>query len=122
MAEFLASIGIEMRAGVVDVPTIFPGSLIDHGSLVIDEDKLVAPGDALHEAAHIALVPVPRKSRRQPKLRTSALRAAIGQQSSGRSSKTSATRKFENFGHEGAAQLIQSSDQYARYFHSPHRA
>jgi hypothetical protein len=45
MAEFLESIGIEMRAGAVDVPTLFPGSLIDRGSLVIDESKLVAPGD-----------------------------------------------------------------------------
>ena len=80
MAEFLASIGIEMRAGVVDVPTIFPGSLIDQGSLVIDGDNLVAPGDALHEAAHIALVPVPRKSRlqrsRSYELRHSGLKSA----------------------------------------------
>jgi hypothetical protein len=63
MAAFLQTIGIEMRAGVVDIETLFPGSLIDRGALVIDESKLVAPGDALHEAAHIALRP--------PELRTS---------------------------------------------------
>jgi hypothetical protein len=62
MAEFLSAIGIEMRAGVVDSPTLFPGSLIDHGSLVIDESKLIAPGDALHEAAHIALAPPSRRA------------------------------------------------------------
>ncbi len=62
MATFLASIGIEMRAGSIDVPTLFPGSLVSRGSLVIDESLLVAPGDALHEAAHIALAPPERRS------------------------------------------------------------
>jgi hypothetical protein len=62
MAEFLGSIGIEMRAGHIDVPTLFPGSLLDRGSLVIDESLLVAPGDALHEAAHIALAPPERRA------------------------------------------------------------
>lgn len=62
MAEFLGSIGIEMRAGTIDVETLFPGSLISRGSLVIDEAMLIAPGDALHEAAHIALSPPERRS------------------------------------------------------------
>ena len=62
MAAFLGSIGIEMRAGTIDAPALFPGSLISHGSLVVDESILVAPGDALHEAAHIALSPPERRS------------------------------------------------------------
>jgi hypothetical protein len=62
MAEFLGSIGIEMRPGIIDLPTLFPGSLVSHGSLVIDESILVAPGDALHEAAHIALAPPERRA------------------------------------------------------------
>jgi hypothetical protein len=61
MAAFLGSIGIEMRAGSIDVPTLFPGSLVSRGSLVVDESLLVAPGDALHEAAHIALSPPERR-------------------------------------------------------------
>jgi hypothetical protein len=62
MAAFLESIGIEMRAGTIDVATLFPGSLVSRGSLVVDESMLVAPGDALHEAAHIALAPPGRRS------------------------------------------------------------
>jgi hypothetical protein len=62
MAAFLGSIGIEMQAGSISAPTLFPGSLISHGSLVIDESLLAAPGDALHEAAHIALSPPERRS------------------------------------------------------------
>lgn len=62
MATFLESIEIEMQPGTIGVPTLFPGSLISRGSLVIDESILVAPGDALHEAAHIALAPPERRS------------------------------------------------------------
>lgn len=62
MAEFLGDIGIEMRPGVISAPTLFPGSFISHGSLVIDESILFAPGDALHEAAHIALLTPERRS------------------------------------------------------------
>ena len=62
MAAFLGSIGIEMRTGTIDTPALFPGSFISRGSLIIDESLLVAPGDALHEAAHIALSPPERRS------------------------------------------------------------
>lgn len=62
MAAFLGSIGIEMRAGTIEMSTLFPGSFISRGSLVIDESILIAPGDALHEAAHIALSPPERRS------------------------------------------------------------
>jgi hypothetical protein len=61
MAEFLASIGIGMRPGKIEAQTLFPGSLISGGSLVVDESLLYAPGDALHEAAHIALAPPERR-------------------------------------------------------------
>jgi hypothetical protein len=63
MATFLASIGIEMRPGNVEVETLFPGSLIENGSLIIEESILLAPGDALHEAAHIALSPSGRRAK-----------------------------------------------------------
>src|SRR5215212_7716754 len=63
MAAFLRSIGIDMGAGDVAVATLFPGSLVSRGSLVIDESRLVAPGDALHEAAHIAIAPPERRFR-----------------------------------------------------------
>ena len=61
-AEFLRSIGIRIEPAPIDGPTVFPGTLIRHGTLVVDEEKLVAPGDVLHEAAHIALAPPERRS------------------------------------------------------------
>ncbi len=62
MARFLDSLGIEMRANKIDVPTPFAGVLIDHGSLVVDESRLASVGDALHEAAHIALATPERRA------------------------------------------------------------
>jgi len=62
MAAFLGSIGVEMRAGTIDIDTLFPGSLLSRGSLLIDESRLLFPGDALHEAAHIALSPPERRN------------------------------------------------------------
>jgi len=61
MSSFLESIGISMTPGRIEESTLFPGSLISRGSLVIDETQLGAPGDALHEAAHIALAPPERR-------------------------------------------------------------
>jgi hypothetical protein len=40
MATFLGSIGIEMRGGTVTVATLFPGSLVSHGSLIVDVGAL----------------------------------------------------------------------------------
>lgn len=62
-ADFLRDIGIEMRYGVVDVPTLFPGVLLARGALVVDATRLLWIGDVLHEAAHVALAPPSRRGR-----------------------------------------------------------
>jgi hypothetical protein len=61
LITFLDSVGIQARSGSVDITTPFSGVLIDHGTLVLDEDQLMNVGDALHEAAHIAVAPVSRR-------------------------------------------------------------
>lgn len=61
IVEFLAGIGFEVRREEVHEPTFLPGIMIDRGALVIDEEKLSYPGDLLHEAGHIAVVPPSRR-------------------------------------------------------------
>ena len=39
-----------------------PGLLIEQGGIVIDKEALLYPGDVLHEAGHIAVVPADRRS------------------------------------------------------------
>jgi hypothetical protein len=57
IARFLADIGIVVRAGEIRAQTFLPGILIDRGAIVIDEARLTYPGDLLHEAGHVALMP-----------------------------------------------------------------
>lgn len=53
---FFKSIGLAVRAGSVPEKTILPGIQIEDGCLVIDETRLLYPGDLLHEAGHLAVL------------------------------------------------------------------
>jgi hypothetical protein len=57
MAGFLASIGLETAPGVLAEAGFLDGLMISHGVLLIDEVRLAYPGDLLHEAGHLAVVP-----------------------------------------------------------------
>jgi len=61
IVEFLLGIGLPVRAGVIAERTFLPGIKIEGGVLVIDEAQLTYPGDVLHEAGHLAVVPVARR-------------------------------------------------------------
>src|ERR1041385_3144956 len=57
MAGFLASIGLETAPAVLAEAGFLDGLMISHGVLLIDEARLAYPGDLLHEAGHLAVVP-----------------------------------------------------------------
>jgi len=57
MVSFLGSIGLPVRAGEVAENSFLPGLSIENGGLVIDEARLLYPGDLLHEAGHLAVLP-----------------------------------------------------------------
>jgi hypothetical protein len=54
---FLNGIGIKTIFRKIDSPCFLPGLIIENGSIIIDRDALLYPGDILHEAGHIAVVP-----------------------------------------------------------------
>jgi hypothetical protein len=54
---FLNAIGIEVKFQPIEYSTFLPGVSIENGSIVIDKEKMKYPGDVLHEAGHIAVVP-----------------------------------------------------------------
>ncbi len=39
-----------------------PGLTIDHGTLVVDRSRLQHPGDLLHEAGHLAVIPADERA------------------------------------------------------------
>lgn len=57
ITDFLITIGLEVRFDRVPADTFLMGLQIRNGSLIIDIDRLIHPGDILHEAGHLACMP-----------------------------------------------------------------
>lgn len=55
--HFLNSIGIQTIFREIDPDSFLPGFLIENGVIIIDKPMLRHPGDILHEAGHIAVIP-----------------------------------------------------------------
>ncbi len=60
--SFLGQIGLVVRFEEIGGPTILPGITIDHGALVVDSVRMRHPGDLLHEAGHLAVLPSEERS------------------------------------------------------------
>jgi hypothetical protein len=56
IGRFLESIGLRVRAGEVPEGSILPGIRMESGGMVVDEERLLYPGDLLHEAGHLAVL------------------------------------------------------------------
>jgi hypothetical protein len=54
---FLHEIGIGVVPATLSEETFLPGTKISGGKIWVDESKLLSPGDVLHEAGHLAVVP-----------------------------------------------------------------
>jgi hypothetical protein len=57
LADFLNEIGIETVSRRLEGETFLPGVEIGEGRLLVDEARLLYPGDLLHEAGHLAVMP-----------------------------------------------------------------
>ena len=61
MVAFLGTIGLPVSLDRIGERTVVPGILIDRGVIVVDESQLAYPGDLLHEAGHLAVMPAARR-------------------------------------------------------------
>lgn len=57
IAGFVGGVGLAVRPGVVEDVAFLPGLALQAGGIVIDECRLLYPGDILHEAGHLAVLP-----------------------------------------------------------------
>src|SRR5690349_4518741 len=55
LAAFVRSVGIGIERATLDRPTRFPGLDIANGAVLIDQARLIHPGNILHEAGHLAV-------------------------------------------------------------------
>lgn len=60
--QFIIEIGIQVEFKKTREGTLLPGFEIDKGILYINKDAILYPGDILHEAGHIAVVPANERS------------------------------------------------------------
>lgn len=56
IAGFLREIGVEVRACELPEDGFLPGVRVERGGLLVDEARLISPGDLLHEAGHLAMM------------------------------------------------------------------
>ncbi len=68
IAGFLRSIGIPCEPGPIPATTLLPGIHIEAGGILFDRERLLFPGDLLHEAGHIATAPPSARARMQGNL------------------------------------------------------
>lgn len=57
VVAFLRGIGLSVDEATLDEACFLPGVRIRRGALVFDRSRLLAAGDLLHEAGHVALTP-----------------------------------------------------------------
>jgi hypothetical protein len=57
IARFLTEIGVEVVPAPLEQDSFLPGIQVLNGKLLVDETKLIYPGDLLHEAGHLAVAP-----------------------------------------------------------------
>ncbi len=57
LTSFLKEIGLEIMYEKIQQGTFLPGLCIQDGALIIDKEQLLYPGDILHEAGHLAVMP-----------------------------------------------------------------
>lgn len=63
IVDFLVGIGLEIVEDTLHAETFLPGIALRDGGLVIDLEKLAWPGDLLHEAGHLAVLPTAVRNR-----------------------------------------------------------
>jgi hypothetical protein len=52
--DWLQHIGLTVRFASLPADTFVPGVTLEPGGLIVDADRLLYPGDLLHEAGHLA--------------------------------------------------------------------
>lgn len=52
--DWLRQIGLKVRLGPLEERTFLPGVTLEPDGIVVDPERLLYPGDLLHEAGHLA--------------------------------------------------------------------
>jgi hypothetical protein len=56
IVDWLREIGLTVRISPIGADTFLPGVAMEPGGLIVDPERLLYPGDLLHEAGHLAIM------------------------------------------------------------------
>lgn len=56
IVDWLRQIGLTVRLAPLGQETFLPGLSLEPGGLIVDPERLLYPGDLLHEAGHLAVM------------------------------------------------------------------
>jgi hypothetical protein len=62
IVAFLEAVGLTVRSEQIAEPTFLPGIAVRQGVLTFDPERLLYPGDLLHEAGHLAVMPADERA------------------------------------------------------------
>ncbi|MXV17044.1 hypothetical protein [Hufsiella ginkgonis] len=57
LTGFISSVGLDLYFEHIEEATVLPGIQLRNGAMVVDRARLLYPGDLLHEAGHLAVLP-----------------------------------------------------------------
>lgn len=60
--DWIQQIGLTVRLAPLGADTFLPGVTLEPGGLVVDPERLLYPGDLLHEAGHFAVMLPPQRA------------------------------------------------------------
>ena len=119
---FLAEIGIAVHERPLSDSTFIPGIFIERGEIVIDRARLSYPGDLLHEAGHIAVVPPASRASLNDNLKSEPaeeIAAIAWSYAAARHIGIDPAIVFHPHGYKGGAQEILENFNAGRYFGVP---
>jgi hypothetical protein len=80
IVQFIERVGIRVARAEVSADSFLPGIAIADGALVVDVNRLQWPGDLLHEAGHLAVLPSELRARASDDVQVGAELGDAGEQ------------------------------------------
>lgn len=119
---FLGEIGLEVREGPLPGSTFLPGIAVEQGTLRFDPARLLHPGDLLHEAGHLAVLPAAERATRPGDVDGDAgweMAAIAWSYAAARVLALRAEVLFHPEGYKGSSAALIDAFEHGRYFGVP---
>lgn len=119
---FIKDIDIDVREADIEHETFLPGIDVVNGALIIDNEKLLYPGDLLHEAGHLAVLTPDERAKAGTTIDTGAgeeMAAIAWSYAAALHLEIDPAVVFHPDGYKGESEMILDNFSEGRYFGVP---